>query len=88
MIENELCYLFSEQITWKVKELDAKEFLITFPNEETRRQLTRFEKFEFKIAQVMASMKATNRPSEASSVLQPTGLKLSIGILRPVISKL
>lgn len=75
-VDMELAHLFRDKDNWKIKEISDNEFLITFPDEDMRRQLTRFKNFGFETGSITAKVKATEIPAEASSVLQSIWVKV------------
>lgn len=69
-IDRELTNLFRNRDNWKIKETEPNEFLITFPDEEMRNQLTRFKHFGFETANITAQVKVAEAPSELSATLK------------------
>jgi hypothetical protein len=78
VIDGELKYLFKERSCWTIKTLSEDEFMINFPLENLRNELTKFKGFEFATAYIKAKVeptemektwvKATGFPCKASKV--------------------
>uniref|UniRef100_J3N7V8 CCHC-type domain-containing protein n=1 Tax=Oryza brachyantha TaxID=4533 RepID=J3N7V8_ORYBR len=65
-VENELKTVFAKiKWDWKVKQLNSKDFLITFPSEEARCKVTDFKSFDFKSGDIKASVVPTWMTEEA-----------------------
>uniref|UniRef100_J3M5F7 Reverse transcriptase domain-containing protein n=1 Tax=Oryza brachyantha TaxID=4533 RepID=J3M5F7_ORYBR len=76
-IETELNHIFSD-ITWewKVKKLTDKEFLVSFPSENIRRQLSRPKSFDFDSFPIKASVVETAMTEEAVDELVAVWVKI------------
>jgi hypothetical protein len=67
VIEKELSLLTSNK-KWTVKQLDEKEFLVTFPNEITRDFLIGVKSFDFKTAPITAMVQQTDRDDDSETL--------------------
>jgi hypothetical protein len=72
IIERELKYLFKGRIGWSISQLGDNEFILHFPSEELRFELTKFRSFEFATAPVKAKVEPTNLEKEVVSILEET----------------
>lgn len=56
-VANEMSHLFREKNwDWNVKQISSNNFLIDFPSEDARRQVTKFRGFVFKTSSIKASV--------------------------------
>jgi hypothetical protein len=76
MIDCKLKYLFKGRTGWAIKQIGDKEFILHFPSEELRHELTMFKVFEFVTDVVKARVEATNL-EEIVNVLEETWIKAS-----------
>jgi hypothetical protein len=76
MIDCKLKYLFKGRTGWTIKQIGDKEFILHFPSEELRHELTMFKVFEFVTDVVKARVEATNL-EEIVNVLEETWIKAS-----------
>lgn len=72
LIEAEIIYQFREKIKWNIKRISDKEFLIDFPIDDMRYQLTKFKSFELGSSDVGVKVKVekTDLASDTTSVLE------------------
>jgi hypothetical protein len=77
IIDNELKHLFRGGSGWTIQQLGENEFIVHFPNDELRYELTKFMCFGFATTYVQVSVQATNLEKEAMSVLETTWVKAS-----------
>jgi hypothetical protein len=75
IVETELKYLFKGRTGWTISQLSDMEFLLHFPSEELRFELTKFKSFEFATASIKAKVEPTSLGKEAMSVLEETWVK-------------
>lgn len=75
-IDKEIAYLFRDKDNWKIREIEHNEFLITFPDEDMRTQLTRFKHFGFETAPITAKVKNTDVTPDVSAMLQTVWVKV------------
>uniref|UniRef100_J3LGX6 CCHC-type domain-containing protein n=1 Tax=Oryza brachyantha TaxID=4533 RepID=J3LGX6_ORYBR len=76
-IEKELNHMFSDvSWEWKVKQLNEREFLITFPSKMIRRQLSRTKSFDFECYPIKASVVETAMTEEAVDELMAVWVKI------------
>uniref|UniRef100_J3LHX9 Uncharacterized protein n=1 Tax=Oryza brachyantha TaxID=4533 RepID=J3LHX9_ORYBR len=61
---------------WKVKQLNEKDFLVSFPSEENRNFFTRFPSFDFRCLTIKASVVASNMTEEAIDELISIWVKM------------
>ncbi|RLN13610.1 hypothetical protein C2845_PM09G03720 [Panicum miliaceum] len=74
--EKELTHLFKDVQNWPIKKLQATgEYLITFPSEAIREQLSRFKGFDFLTSEVKAKVLATDSYAEADDKLEVVWVK-------------
>jgi hypothetical protein len=57
-IDAELKYIFKGKADWSVKKIGEAEFMLYFPSEGLRNELTKFKGFEFAAAPVKAKVEA------------------------------
>jgi hypothetical protein len=60
LIDLKLKHLFKGKSGWAIKKLGEDEYLIDFPSEELRNELTNFKGFEFPTAIMKAKVEPTN----------------------------
>lgn len=72
LIEAEMLYQFKEKIKWNIKRISEKEFVIVFPSDDMRYQLTKFKSFELGSSdvEVKVKMEKTDIASDTTSVLE------------------
>ncbi|CAL4984975.1 unnamed protein product [Urochloa decumbens] len=76
VIEKELRHLFREVPRWPIRKLNEdNEYLITFPDEETRFQCSKFRGFDFETAIVKAKVKNTAVSPDVDSNLEVVWVK-------------
>jgi hypothetical protein len=73
IIDAKLNYLFKGKSGWTIKQIGEKEFILHFPSEELRYELTKFKGFEFATAAVKVKVEATEK--EDVSVLEEAWIK-------------
>jgi hypothetical protein len=74
LIDLDLKHLFKGMSWWTIKKLGEDEFLLNFPSEDLRNELTKFKCFEFATAIVKAKMEPTNL-DEVVCALEETWVK-------------
>lgn len=77
-IQAEMRYFFKGYEQWQIEKISEKEFLIVFPTTELRSQLTKFKSFELQKGTesgVKVKIEATNRPTEATQMLEKVWVK-------------
>jgi hypothetical protein len=60
IVETELKYLFKGRTSWTISQLGDMEFILYFPSEELRFELTKFKSFEFATAPIKAKVEPTS----------------------------
>jgi hypothetical protein len=75
IIENELKYLFKGKTGWTISQLGENGFIMHFPSEELRFELTKFKSFEFATASIKAKVEPTKLEKELVSILEETWVK-------------
>jgi hypothetical protein len=75
IVEKELKYLFKGRTGWTISQLGDWEFLLHFPSEELRFELTKFKSFECATAPINGKVEPTSLDKEAVSVLEETWVK-------------
>jgi hypothetical protein len=65
-----LKYLFKGRSRWIIKKIGEEEFILHFPFEELRNQLTKFKGFEFATLAIKSKVEATDLDKGAVSVLE------------------
>jgi hypothetical protein len=75
IMETELKYLFKGRTGWTISQLSDMEFLLHFPSEVLRFELTKFKSFEFATASIKAKVEPASLDKEAVSVLEETWVK-------------
>lgn len=61
---------------WKVKQLNAKEFLINFPSDEVRSKISTYKSFDFETSLIKASVVETGMTEEAVDELVAVWVKI------------
>lgn len=70
-IRAELQAIFREKIEWEITKMTSdKEFMIIFPDDDRRQQLSRIKSFEFETAPIKAQVRATELNPGADSCLE------------------
>jgi hypothetical protein len=79
LIDLELKHLFKGESGWAIKKLGEDEYLVDFPSEDLRNELTKFKGFEFATttAIVKAKVEPTNIEREAICALEETWVRAS-----------
>jgi hypothetical protein len=75
IIEKELNYLFKGRTGWTISHLGENEFILHFPSEELRFELTKFKSFEFATVAIKAKVEPTKLEKEVVSILEETWVK-------------
>jgi hypothetical protein len=65
-----LKYLFKRRSGWTIKKIGEEEFILHFPFEELRNELTKFKGFEFATVAIKSKVEATNLDKGVVSVLE------------------
>lgn len=94
-IEIELLHQFRGSTQWNITRLSEKEFLIDFPNDDLRYQLTKFKSFEFLTGPAEMGVKVkvenTDASPDPSSILEKVWVKAfgfpQIAIKEEIIKK-
>jgi hypothetical protein len=77
VIDAELKHLFKGRSSWTIKKLNEDEFILHFPSDDLRNELTKFKGFEFVTAIIKAKVEPFEMEKEAVSVLEETWVKAS-----------
>jgi hypothetical protein len=75
IIEKELNYLFKGRTGWTISHLGENEFILHFPSEELRFELTKFKSFESATVAIKAKVEPTKLEKEVVSILEETWVK-------------
>jgi hypothetical protein len=75
IIDAELNYLFNGKSGWTIKQIGEKEFILHFPSEELRHELTKFKGFEFATTTIKVKVEAIDLEKEDVSVLEVAWIK-------------
>jgi hypothetical protein len=70
LTDRELKHLFKGKSGWNIKPLGKQEFMIYFPSEVLRYDLTKFRGFEFATAAIKAKVVLADKVKEAVSMLE------------------
>jgi hypothetical protein len=75
VIDGELKHLFKGRYGWTIKTLSEDEFMINFPSEDMRNELTKFKGYEFATSYIKAKVEPTEKEKEVVSLLEETWAK-------------
>ncbi|KAL5214206.1 hypothetical protein ABZP36_003358 [Zizania latifolia] len=71
----EMKHLFDTPWVWSVRQIKRDQFVIEFPSQETRRQLTRLKDFSFQRFKIRSRIRDSNRAIDAFAELLPVWVK-------------
>jgi hypothetical protein len=75
VIDRELKHLFKGRSGWTIKSLGEDEFMINFPSEDLRNELTKFKGFEFATAYIKEKVEPIEMEKEPISLLEETWVR-------------